>query len=94
MDINMKNVELFKKDGWVYIKTSEDPVTHEKIGEKLLLDDGKYSNSTQLDLLRDRLAKYSEFNNVDSWDKLESGIDWLTTAGLAFWGSGGTIKRL
>ena len=40
MDINMKNVELFKKDGWVYIKTSEDPITHEKTGTTLLYDPG------------------------------------------------------
>ena len=94
MEINMKDVRLGKKDNWIVIAEELNADGSVAKGTKLLLDDGKYSNSTQLDLLRDRLAKYSEFNNVDSWDKLESGIDWLTTAGLAFWGSGGTIKRL
>ncbi len=75
LEINMKEVKLVRDDdGWVYI--SKDGV--EKT-TKLLLDDGKYSDPTQLNLLRERIAKYNEFNNVDSWDKLESGIDWLTT---------------
>ncbi len=87
MDINMSNVELFKKDGWVYIKTSEDPVTHEKIGTKLLVDDGKYSDSTQLKLLQERLQNLSGYNNTDSWDKSLSMIDWFTTLGLSFYGA-------
>jgi hypothetical protein len=38
MDINMKNVELFKKESWIYIKTGEN--NGEATGTKLLVDDG------------------------------------------------------
>ena len=56
----MKNVVLGKIDNWIVIGETFDANGKVKTGTKLLLDDGKYSNSTQLGMLRDRLAKYSE----------------------------------
>ena len=59
MDINMKNVELKRENensNWICIYEKDtDKYT------KLLYDDGKYSDPTQLDLLRERIAKYNEF---------------------------------
>ena len=91
MDINMKNVKLMRNekdasDKWIYI--SEDGVNPTT---KLLLDDGKYSNSTQLGMLRDRLAKYNDFNDIDASDKFASSIDWFTTNVLSAVGAQNSI---
>ena len=86
----MKNVVLGKRDdkndNWIYIATEMDG-KFVKNGTKLLVDDGKYSDSTQLDLLTERLQNLSGYNNTDSWDKSLSMIDWFTTLGLSFYGA-------
>ena len=79
MDINMKDVELFKKDGWVYIKTSEDPATHEKIGEKLLYDDGKYTDN-ELRVLEQQIRGQNTYNAWDAEDDVAGTADLMMTA--------------
>ena len=87
----MKNVVLGRKrdacDKWIYIATEMTDDGFVANGTKLLVDDGKYSDSTQLDLLQERLQNLSGYNNTDSWDKSLSMIDWFTTLGLSFYGA-------
>ena len=83
----MKNVVLGKIDNWIVIGETCDANGKVKTGTKLLVDDGKYNNSKQLDLLTERLQNLSGYNNTDSWDKSLSMIDWFTTLGLSFYGA-------
>ena len=80
MDINMKNVELFKKDGWVYIKTSEDPITHEKTGTKLLYDPG---NENDIKLIQQQITQMNDYNMWDLADDYAGTADW----GLTLYGA-------
>ena len=57
MNINMKNIELFKKESWIYIKTGEN--NGEATGTKLM-----YANGESLADLEEQFANMSNDNIV------------------------------
>lgn len=82
IDINMKDAKLKKEGNWVVFDEGL-----ETENTKLLVDDGKYNDSTQLDRLQERIAKYNDFNDIDAADKFASSIDWFTTNVLSMVGA-------
>ncbi len=82
MDINMRNVELFKDGNWIKIKTGEIKENNKTInvGIKLLYDDGK----TAEEIYKKTFTDFSVKGRYEILEDCMGTFDFVTSAVEAF----------